>query len=133
MAAQGGETLAGGGVAHTAEPQRAAWQREREADAAAAAERDTRRMELDARLAALDRARALEPVRWEIPAETRARLHGGAEVVWGSSQGRVAAALPKVFKLTGMSAEEVRGLASEVSQDGTGTEERVALNRSGLS
>ena len=40
-------------------------------------------------------------------------------------EGRVAAAAPKVFKLTGMSAEEVRGLASAVSQEETGTEERV--------
>ena len=45
----------------------------------------------------------------------------------------VAAVAPKVFKLTGMSAEEVRGLASAVSQEETGTEERVAMNRSGLS
>ena len=48
-------------------------------------------------------------------------------------EGRAAAAAPKVFKLTGMSAEEVRGLASAVSQEETGTEERVAMNRSGLS
>ena len=54
-------------------------------------------------------------------------------MVWGSVEGRVTAAAPKVFKLTGMSAEEVRGLASAVSQEETGTEERVAMNRSGLS
>ena len=113
--------------------EREAWQKEREADAAAAAEREARCAELQARLAALDRARALEPTRWEMPAETRARLHGGAEVIWGSAEGRMAAAPPKVFKLTGMSAEEVRGVASEVSQECTGTEERVAMNRSGLS
>ena len=46
------------------------------------------------RLAALDRAGALEPVRWEIPAETRERLYRGAEMVWGSEEGREAAALP---------------------------------------
>ena len=98
-----------------------------------AAERDARLAELTARLAALDRAHALEPVRWEEPDETRERLYGGAEMVWGSVEGRVAAAPPKVFKLTGMSVEEVRGVASEVSQECTGTEERVAMNRSGLS
>ena len=79
------------------------------------------------------KAGALEPVRWEMPDETCERLYGGAEMVWGSVEGRVTAAAPKVFKLTGMSAEEVRGLASAVSQEETGTEERVAMNRSGLS
>ena len=54
-------------------------------------------------------------------------------MVWGSVEGSELTAPPKVFKLTGMSAAEVRGLASEVSQEGTGTEERVAMNRSGLS
>ena len=39
------------------------------------------------------------------------------------------AAVPRVIKLTGLSAEEVRGLASEVSQEVTGTEERLALTR----
>ena len=68
-----------------------------------------------------------------MPAETRERLYGGAEMVWGSVAGSELTAPPKVFKLTGMSAAEVRGLASEVSQEGTGTEERVAMNRSGLS
>jgi len=48
-------------------------------------------------------------------------------------EGRMAAPPTKVFKLTGMSAEEIRGLASEVSQESTGVEETVALNRSGLS
>ena len=65
--------------------------------------------------------------------DTRERLYGGAEMVWGSVDGKEAAAPPKVFKLTGMSAAEVRGLASEVSQECTSTEERVAMNRSGLS
>ena len=37
--------------------------------------------------------------------------------------------MPRVIKLTGLSAEEVRGLASEVSQEVTGTEERLALTR----
>ena len=57
-------------------------------------------------------------------------LQAGADMVWGSGEGK---AVPKVFKLTDMSADEVRGLASEVSQEGTETEERVALNQSGLS
>ena len=56
------------------EAERAEWQREREADMAAAAERDARLAELTARLAALDRVHALEPVRWEMPDETRERL-----------------------------------------------------------
>ena len=100
---------------------------------AAAAERDVRLAGLKARLADLDRVRALEPFRWEMPEETRERLYRGAELVWGSEAGREAEAPPKVFRLTGMSAEEVRGVASEVSQECTGTEERVAMNRSGLS
>ena len=54
-------------------------------------------------------------------------------MVWGSEHCSELAAPPKVFKLTGMSAEQVWGLASEVSQEGTGTEERVAMNRLGLS
>ena len=54
-------------------------------------------------------------------------------MVWGSVEGRKLVAPPKVFNWTGMSAAEVRGLASEVSQECTGTEERVAMNRSGLS
>jgi len=54
-------------------------------------------------------------------------------MVWGSEEGSELAAPPKVFNLTGMSAEEVQGLASEVSQECTGTGERVAMNRSGLS
>ena len=36
---------------------------------------------------------------------------------------------PKVFSLVGKSADEVRGMSGQVSQEGTGTEERVALNR----
>ena len=115
------------------EAERAERQKERDADLAASAEREVRLAELTARLAALDRARALEPVRWEMPDETRERLYEGAELVWGSVEGRVGAAPPKVFRLTGMSAEEVRGVASEVSQECTGTEECVAMNRSGLS
>ena len=35
---------------------------------------------------------------------------------------------PKVFRLVGKSADEVRSLACDVSQEGTSTEERVRLN-----
>ena len=35
----------------------------------------------------------------------------------------------KVFSLVGKSVDEVRSLALHVSQEGTGTEERVLLNR----
>ena len=73
------------------EAERAERQKERDADLAASAEREVRLTELTARLAALDRARALEPVLWEMPDETRERLYGGAELVWGSVEGRVAA------------------------------------------
>ena len=45
-------------------------------------------------------------------------------------QGTAASAAPKVFRLTGMSAEGVATLSSEVSQVVTGAAERAALARS---
>ena len=66
--------------------------------------------------------------------ETRARLEADAVKVWGAAaqqnkENAVNVAQPKVFRLVGKSAAEVRALASEVSQITTGIEERVALNR----
>ena len=55
-----------------------------------------------------------------------------AQKVWGSMQGTVASAAPKVFKLTGdISAQGFAALSAEVSQVVTGAEERAALARSG--
>ena len=58
-------------------------------------------------------------------------MHMDAQRVWGSVQGTAAGATPKVFNLTGMAAESVGGLESEVSQHVTSAEERVALAQSG--
>ena len=51
--------------------------------------------------------------------------------VWGAGWAAPAPAkaAPKVFKLTGMSAADVRSVGSQVSQEVTGAEERVALSR----
>ena len=54
-----------------------------------------------------------------------------AAEVWGPAWQMEDRPAPKVFSLVGKSAEEVRGMSSQVSQVGTGTEERVALNRVG--
>ena len=52
-----------------------------------------------------------------------------AEKVWGAGWEKENAAPPKVFRLVGKSADEVRAVACDVSQEGTSTEERVRLNR----
>ena len=51
--------------------------------------------------------------------------------VWGPAWQMEDRPAPKVFSLVGKPAEEVRGMSSQVSQVGTGTEGRVALNRVG--
>lgn len=51
--------------------------------------------------------------------------------MWGSVSGTAASAEPTVFRLTGMSAEDVKQVASEVSQELTGADERAWLERSG--
>ena len=53
--------------------------------------------------------------------------HG--ENIWGAASQKENSAPPKVFRLVGKSADEVRSLACGVSQLGTGTEERVRFNR----
>ena len=53
-----------------------------------------------------------------------------AQKVWGSVHGTQASVMPKVFKLTGMSAESMKGLSSEVSQEVTSAEERISLAQS---
>ena len=50
-------------------------------------------------------------------------------IVWGAGWEKENAAPPKVFRLVGKSADEVRAVACDVSQEGTSTEERVRLNR----
>ena len=52
-----------------------------------------------------------------------------AEHVWGPAWEMEDRPAPKVFSLVGKSASEVRELSGLVCQEGTGTEERVALNR----
>ena len=62
---------------------------------------------------------------------TRARLEAHSRAVWGSASGSANKenSEPQVFRLVGKSAEEVRALASQVSQSSTSAEERVALNK----
>ena len=50
----------------------------------------------------------------ETISQTRNRLHGAALKEWGCVEG--SGGEPKVFKLTGLTAEQVRGLSSEVDQ-----------------
>ena len=52
-----------------------------------------------------------------------------AAKVWGAAWQMEDRPAPKVFSLVGKSASEVRGMSDLVSQEGTSTEERVALNR----
>ena len=52
-----------------------------------------------------------------------------AEHVWGPAWEMEDRPAQKVFSLVGKSASEVRELSGLVCQEGTGTEERVALNR----
>ena len=59
--------------------------------------------------------------------ETRARVHAHAKHVWGSTQGKENS--PKVFRLVGMSAADVRAVSAQVSSQSTPTAERIALNR----
>ena len=54
-----------------------------------------------------------------------------AAKVWGPAWQMKDRPTPKVFSLVGKSADEVRGMSGQVSQEGTCTEERVALNRLG--
>ena len=49
-----------------------------------------------------------------------------AAKIWGAGREH---SQPKVFRLVGKSADEMRSLACDVSQAGTDTEERVRLNR----
>ena len=52
-----------------------------------------------------------------------------AQHVWGAGWEKENSAPPKVFRLVGKSADEVRSVAHDVSQTVTDTEERVRLNR----
>ena len=61
--------------------------------------------------------------------ETRLRLEAGARAVWASESGTEKSSSPKVFSLVGKSAEEVKTVASKVSQDKTPTEERLRLKK----
>lgn len=97
-------------------------------------------LELARKLARLDVLEAEERQK------TRCKLRADSERVWGSASGSPAvassgsadanglgstppAAAPKVFRLTGMSAESVSALQSEVSQQLTSASEYAALNR----
>ena len=60
----------------------------------------------------------------------RGRVLMDSQKVWGSVHGTQASATSKVFKLTGMSAESMKGLLSEVSQEVTSAEERISLAQS---
>lgn len=85
--------------------------------------------ESDARVAELEGSVS------ELKAQERAMIRGkllmDAQTVWGSVSGTAASAEPTVFRLTGMSAEDVKQVASEVSQELMGADERAWLERSG--
>ena len=73
-----------------------------------------------------ERLREMEELFQRLEArETRARLQAHAAYVWGGKEN----GSPKVFSLVGKSAEGVRAMSAAVSQEVTGAEERVALNR----
>lgn len=73
-----------------------------------------------------ERLREMEELFQRLEArETRARLQAHAAHVWGGKEN----GSPKVFSLVGKSAEGVRAMSAAVSQEVTGAEERVALNR----
>ena len=101
------------------------WACEREESQARLA---TARANVVAAQAALACARAYEPVLWESPGETCERLKRHSALVWSMADERPA---PKVFKLVGESADSIRALAGAVSQQVTGVEERLALERRG--
>ena len=65
--------------------ERAKLDREREQAWADLQAREAQAEALRAQLAALHCEPLQEQVRWEMPAETRDRLHAGAELVWGSA------------------------------------------------
>jgi len=72
-----------------------------------------------AHMAALNSVSARQPVLWESPAETRARLHADAERA-GWSVAADTCSPPKVFRLVGKSADEVQALlGQQVSQQVT--------------
>ena len=96
---------------------------------------EARMRELQARLdGAAERMKAIdlekEANRQKERDLVRGRVLMDSQKVWGSVHGTQASAAPKVFKLTGMSAESVQGLSSEVSQVVTSAEERIALAKS---
>ena len=57
------------------------------------------------------------------------RVNRDAEHVWGSGWKDQEPVAPTVYRLVGLSAEDVRNVAPCVSQSGTSIEDRVALNR----
>ena len=79
-------------------------------------------------MAAIARARACEPLYFESPDETRARLFFHAAHVWGN---KMEVEKPHVFSLVGVSVADVHAMSSQVSQHVTSIDERVALNRVG--
>ena len=58
-------------------------------------------------------------------------VHQHATKVWGADWDTEDRPASKVISLVGKSASEVRCMSGLVSQEGTSTEERVALNRLG--
>ena len=75
---------------------------------------------------AIARAHVCEPLYWESPDETRARVFFHAAHIWGN---KVVVEKPRVFSLVGASAADVHDMSLQVSQQVTSIEERVALNR----
>ena len=93
---------------------------------------EARVCEIESRLQeATDRMAAAELESERLREQERAvvcgKVHMDAQKVWGSVQGTAASAAPKVFSLVGKSADNVRALAGEVSQEVTSAEERNRL------
>ena len=103
-----------------------AWEADREEEAREAKRwLEVRRAERERESRELEREIARS--QWASSRPEVVRHH--AAQVWGAGGEKENAAQPKVFRLIGKSADEVRSLACDVSQLETGTEERVRLNR----
>ena len=89
----------------------------------------TRHTEMCAEFDKKDRKMQYELARSQWAEDRASCVQQHAAKVWGAAWQTEDRPAPKVFSLVGKSVSEVRGMSGEVSQEGTGTEERVALNQ----